>query len=334
MFLLFLIIFVFILTGCSNEQIEQAIEDCKNDSECKLIIDEAIDEELESRGISGGKMTFDELEGVYNIFDRYPVYNSYIIQSTQEFIFNILIKGDIDNFPYTFEEAEKIILEVHEFNKVSKYLNLRDINKEKKQYFIYQNTRYIIYKEGVGRFVIEIQGDVLVTIKIDIELEKLYINDLKVTNEYVNLIDSIFSNRCDFSTEDEIYYYGKNENMYYIIRNMCNNGYGACYNAIFINDMYIYQIFTDKRENGENCLYFEITNNENKVSKFNFILKEVNYNENILDYIIKTNMIDDYVEIDNQIITNYGKLSDLSYMTQFEEIKIVLNTVFEELNNH
>ena len=58
---------VFTITGCTNEQLQEAIEQCKGDEECYLIIDDAITEELSARGISGGVMTNVELEQVYEI---------------------------------------------------------------------------------------------------------------------------------------------------------------------------------------------------------------------------------------------------------------------------
>mgnify|MGYP006891304416 CR=1 FL=1 len=69
--LLLVILFVFSLTGCTNDQFEQAIEDCKNDSECYVIVDQLIEEEMNARGIQGGTMTSLEMDAVILLIEEY-----------------------------------------------------------------------------------------------------------------------------------------------------------------------------------------------------------------------------------------------------------------------
>jgi hypothetical protein len=62
---------VTLLVGCTPEQIDSAIRACQEDPACYVIIDDAIEDELSSRGITGGTMTNLELESVYEFFDEF-----------------------------------------------------------------------------------------------------------------------------------------------------------------------------------------------------------------------------------------------------------------------
>lgn len=65
------LLFVLILAACTPQEISDAIEDCQNDPDCNDVVDSAISDELESRGITGGLMTEQEIIDVQEVLSSY-----------------------------------------------------------------------------------------------------------------------------------------------------------------------------------------------------------------------------------------------------------------------
>lgn len=176
---------VLFVSGCTNDKIKEAIDDCKGDPECYEIIDNAITEELEARGIQGGTMTVGEMEAVIDFLSEYKMDGTVYAPDIQF--------DQMYNFDY--ESILGYQLFTTEFDQIlenQEYFDLRNINPEGIQYFIQDGTRFIIYKSGRGRFIYEINADEKYVMEIDLELEKLYFNSMLVPN-FKELQDTIFS---------------------------------------------------------------------------------------------------------------------------------------------
>lgn len=208
--------FLILLSACSNEQIQDAIDDCQNDPECQSIVDDAIEEELSSRGISGGLMTIQELEDVYNLLEQAYVpdnelytmelYSLLYLYVDASLYHNLNNRDQVDLVTYSLQSI---------FNRdetLNELLNLRDINTENKQYFIVDEVKYILFKTGANSFQYEVYGDQLYTFTIDTEINRIYLGDTLLETD-VTIIEDIlngeymFTNTTIFRQENIVYYH-------------------------------------------------------------------------------------------------------------------------------
>lgn len=181
-----------LLVGCSNEQLKDAIESCKGDSECYEIVDSAIEEELASRGITGGKMNNKELERVYTLIEVYTFDESlYGTDDERSFQGHILSSyvGHLQNFGFSLEDIQKFDVAVAFFSgsNVNQMLEFKNANVDNLQYLIENGVKYVLYKESNNRFVLEVSGSELTTFTFDIDLDRVYLDSTALSPmSYIN----------------------------------------------------------------------------------------------------------------------------------------------------
>lgn len=213
--LLSLSIILPVVTACTPDQINSAIEACQGDPECYEIIDDAIEEELESRGISGGKMTNVELNTVYGILDAYTSPLNSILLSMANAVLSETENSALNNqlAPYR-EDLQKLTQSNYLILEHLDYLKLRDINVDNLQLFIQNQTKYIIYKFSSSQFIYEILADQLITIKIDTDLEAVFINNTRLFKNATSYIQNFFTNPPSLGFRDVHAF----ENVYKIVQ--------------------------------------------------------------------------------------------------------------------
>lgn len=196
--LLFSLLILVFISGCdfvSNDDVRDAIDECNNDEECSLIIDEAIDKELSSRGIEGGKITNTELLTVYDVIESYKIdYDTEILQfaiqmvesATEEEKQNLATQG------LSLEDFDSILITSNYIIQYSEYFHIRELNTENKQLFIKDDIKYIIYKQSSSRFVLEVYADSVITFMVDTDLSALYVDEIRLSRDGINKINELF----------------------------------------------------------------------------------------------------------------------------------------------
>ncbi|QMS85133.1 hypothetical protein [Candidatus Xianfuyuplasma coldseepsis] len=181
-----------LLSSCSNDQIKDAIDQCKGDPECYVIIDEAIEEELALRGITGGTMTSIEMQEIMDFLGSYiqgnSVMSNELVPYALERIPNIHLIVNLEVFQSN---------EYHALSEYAKYLDLATLNQDFKQYFIVDDERFIIYKTGVDQYLYEINTDQKLTFTIDLGLQKLYLNNMQLP-QVSNLEETLLNDETQF----------------------------------------------------------------------------------------------------------------------------------------
>lgn len=188
---IFFLVSAVLLTSCEIDTslVESVIDQCNNDPACTIVIDNAIDEELEERGITGGKMTLLELEQVEDFLLNYLPSNLPLSLNNTEilamrFWLNFSNGQGIihDGIVYDPSGILDYIISFQIDLFKSTYLNLKDINTENKQLITFvnefnQNIKLVIFKTGLNSFNYEIWHNRIDTYKIDLEMQSLYFND-------------------------------------------------------------------------------------------------------------------------------------------------------------
>lgn len=161
--LIVVLLFSIMLVGCSTEQIEDAIDECKNDPACYQIVDSAISTELESRGIQGGVMTKLELENVFTLFnqikDTYDLTTLWVWNSNDETIFDEL-QSNCSSANCTDEQMqyfELINQYVHQENNLSIFA-IKELFENEKQYLEIDQAKHILYSVGNNTYKYEIRS--------------------------------------------------------------------------------------------------------------------------------------------------------------------------------
>lgn len=179
LYLIFVIItLVSLLSACSNEQIQEAIDQCKDDPECVEIIDDVIDEELESRGITGGKMTGEEMLNIYKLYtdmkidleviqyySKYdkPMYNSNmdpeppLEEIEMGYLLNFIYSNMID--PETYDGGNQHLKDLQtqlQFQVKLHDMKIEELYETGKQFLTENKEKHCIFKIGVDRYKYEI----------------------------------------------------------------------------------------------------------------------------------------------------------------------------------
>jgi len=132
----------FTLTGCdlNNDQMKDVITKCKEDVECKKILDAEIDEALAERGIFADSFTggYDDYYEFYEDFD----YNELDFTDEELVLFDILFALDEELYAKldSMTEEERIVLE---FSQLSGKLG-RDLTVEETNALTLVETLYLI----------------------------------------------------------------------------------------------------------------------------------------------------------------------------------------------
>ncbi len=186
------------LIACTPDQINSAIEACKGDPSCYEIIDEAIEEELSSRGITGGKMTNVEMNKVYSILNEYQI--NYEKWTNDLFLFANNTRNSI-----LFSERETSSLEYFSGQitpSEKRYYELQTLNDENKQLFLNAGQKFILYKIGNERFKYEIWGEKIDEFLIDTSLEAIYFNGNRLYSlDYI--LGKIISNQYQHQVDQD-----------------------------------------------------------------------------------------------------------------------------------
>lgn len=140
---------IVLLSSCSNEQLKDAVDQCKGDPECYTIIDDVITEELESRGITGGSMTVGEMSSVLELYNKYHWDYNYIEMNMLD---TIQMEKD-GNF--STDELTGINNYFNSMNSLNNF-KIQTLYDNQKQYLLQDDTRHIIYKLSKDVFIYEI----------------------------------------------------------------------------------------------------------------------------------------------------------------------------------
>ena len=252
-----------IIAACTPEQINEAIEACKGDPACFEIVDEAIEEELAARGITGGRMTNIEMEKVSTFLQSFTLgnnenqFNFYKSNVIQRKSFALNYEGPVQSFIDNLNNLEndfyindsKVIPSLDIFN-------LPLINPENKQFF-YQGSgltqvKYVLYKTGADVFVYEVYGDEEYIFSLHLGLESMFFRD----NRYISPIsmfkfyesnyswDSILNNQpiiLKFEWGDVNFFRTENEFGHFITQKVLHPAYPTSgvrpksYNSTFVS---------------------------------------------------------------------------------------------------
>jgi hypothetical protein len=155
-----LLLFVLIgfLAGCTNQQLEEAIDACQGDPACYSIIDQTITEELAARGIETGEMTNLELIELNQIveslsfsffgvdLDTYTLEQRMAIGDSLGMLFSNTYLVDNDTVRH-FLLSQKTLFD----------FNLKALVDNETQFILLENEKHLVFKESRDRFTYEIQ---------------------------------------------------------------------------------------------------------------------------------------------------------------------------------
>jgi hypothetical protein len=191
-----------LLASCTPEQIDSAIRACQEDPACYVIIDDAIDDELSSRGITGGTMTNLELESVYEFFDEFLLTESGLV--TPGLIALLADYGYPDNDLYY---VQRMLYHEDSSGIPNDLFAFESFNPDFKQRVIFQGDKYLIYKVGNQQFRFEAYRSRSYILTIDLELEAFYWNDVKFITPalMLNRLESNYYNSSNTLIIEEDY---------------------------------------------------------------------------------------------------------------------------------
>jgi hypothetical protein len=176
------------LIACTPDQLNSAIEACKGDPTCYEIIDDAIEGELSSRGISGGKMTNLELKAVEEFLGLYKVTPPPEITPIE--LTSAYFSNHVKDDPVIMHEGQDYY-PGHIYYLLNQYtpniwwdtfIDLANLNSGSKQLFYpgVFDAKVLIYKTSENNFTYEIWTQTLDTFRIDLNINKLYFNNTLV----------------------------------------------------------------------------------------------------------------------------------------------------------
>jgi len=182
-------------------------EACYGEQVCYLIEDPSIVSELSSRNITGGLMTNVEMDLLADFLFEYREPETYDVSKT-------LIKATFhanNGKEVLFSQGDGVIAwsNVYQYfinynpdSWWNTYLHIRNINPEIKQLFYLEenNTKIVIYKTALNTFKYEVWGDQIDVLSIDLNVNRLYLNnELVVKSLYPDnqVIDSYFDSLID-----------------------------------------------------------------------------------------------------------------------------------------
>jgi hypothetical protein len=208
------ILFIFILSACTPEEISNAIEDCQNDPDCNNVVDSAISEELESRGITGGLMTEAEIVDVQNVLASYIYEEQDMSEKLNQFLQMFVSVAQI-NDPAQADLISDIETELRRMdpnnNSYMDYFDLASKNTNLAQLFIEDTTKYILYKTGASSYHYEVQADTIYRFTIDTDLDKVYLNDTLLEqpqNALGELLSGTYTfTNIRFEVDDNVIFY-------------------------------------------------------------------------------------------------------------------------------
>jgi DNA-binding XRE family transcriptional regulator len=160
-----------VLLGGPNGILNDA---CYGEENCYVINDPSIVSELQTRNLNGGLMTNVEIDLIYEHLEQYLLDEETDINQGLVAMLNLL------GYPEPEMYYQQRMLYHDDGGGLPNYIfNLRELNEENLQYFIYQNDKYIVYKIGPGRFRYEVYANSLYTLTIDLSMNAFYWNDKK-----------------------------------------------------------------------------------------------------------------------------------------------------------
>jgi len=185
-----------IISGCTPAQINSAIEACKGDPACYEIIDDAIKDELEARGITGGSMTNVELSEVTSFLFTFFISEENSIFTRTNFselttkvsimyFSGLLSQNEYDLISQNVDSIFNDFYGPQYYRKVSdvSIFDLYSINPENKQLFLigsgFNQQKHMIYKIGNNRFMYEVYGSESYVFTIDLSLDSLFFQSKK-----------------------------------------------------------------------------------------------------------------------------------------------------------
>jgi hypothetical protein len=240
-----------VISSCTPAQINSAIEACKGEPACYEIIDDAIKDELEARGITGGKMTNIE-------YNQVKIFLQTFIVGPGQHQFSYYKWTEITNKSYYLDGGisnHNLVSNVgsvaNEFNGLTEhrvipsadFLDLDLVNPDTKQLFYtgtnFDRAKHLIFKIGANRFSYEIYASQSYVFSIDLDLSSLFLNEKRYISpqsiyEYFNenypwenifsinplLIDnqSTFL-EIEFQSTDDGFYLNQHGHYYYMKEN-------------------------------------------------------------------------------------------------------------------
>jgi hypothetical protein len=178
-----------IIASCTPGQINEAIEACKGDPACFEIVDEAIEEELGARGITGGRMTNIEMNRVSEFLETFTIgdgdnqLNARMIQTIEEK--NYYLKAPSSLAPI-MTSLENLMNDFYNMNNTQLIPSLESfdiplINEDTTQLFYtgtgFDRVKHLLYKTGDDVFTYEIYGEEAYIFNIQLELDSLFFRD-------------------------------------------------------------------------------------------------------------------------------------------------------------
>ena len=196
-----------ILIACSPEQINSAINACRSDASCYVIIDDAIQAELEGRGITGGSMTNVELENVYQLLEAFYVSEA---GPTTPGLVALINQFGYEGYQMSYY-VQRMLYHIDSTGIPNDIFNFRSINQDTKQRVIHQGDKYLIYKIGYQQFRFEVYQSRAYILTIDLDLQSFYWNDVKFESPLLLLERMLSGYYTQSSSKIESY-----PNMYFL----------------------------------------------------------------------------------------------------------------------
>lgn len=346
-----------LVSACTPNQINSAIEACKGDPSCYEIIDEAIEEELTARGITGGKMTNFELLEVASFLNEFSFgskegqLNTYIVN----YIFwatYILDNGGYEKWN-SFARSLDFLNNLNTSFKNHRFFDLESTGLLDKQLIYFEESpgllyKILIYKSGLDVFKYELYLDQPLVFTIDLKLKSIFYSDQRYSSP-LNYYNSMKDN-TPLSTliNDELIIQNseKNEKIR-IIEN--EFGFYVLMNSKYLNSNVIETNY---------CFYFPINQNyhfgisnvhgewnektviQNSASKWFVEATHLINHSNVLyehevnsDYERQNLTIQiflDYLFVNEEIMS---ELETTFYQTNFDEFKNEIYEVFNPIIN-
>jgi len=150
--------------------------DCAGDPACELLVDPDFEAEMSARGLSGGAMTLGELEDVYALLERYigsstvERLSSARLMFCEKYLHSLLY--DQSN---TAKDGAEVASTLQDFAALSDweaeysgYLDFQSLNPDHRQFVVFEDISYLIYKTGEGFFTYEVGTNPVIEVVLEV----------------------------------------------------------------------------------------------------------------------------------------------------------------------
>jgi len=307
---------------------------CYGEINCYLINDPSIINELESRNISGGLMTNVELEKVYDLLNNYIEPLNYrvidlireTVAESEDLVANEQVAEVRSDIQWILQTNQLIIDNQH-------YLDLININENNLQLFIVNEIKYVIYKTSSSTFQYEIYGNNVIDIRIDFDLNAVFINDQRLFPNAETYVQGIYNQKLTVANR-----YLTHRNDHYLLITMINNN-DHDFELKVLNPVlntYHYLSLFNVVEQSKAQIQFGVTyfDDENKTWGYGYEYGMLVTLNGLINAMRNTTMIARIVSGQgNHFDINFNFAESEDYFSLLDEYEIFLDIILQDFEN-